>query len=197
MIFVVADYQNKITSCQAAIWCFAWLIIPFKFLATVKHVKWKWKRPRLEAALLVCRLDSITVSFKFIRCIVQSWSSDHFQTVSWTDKRYFYIFRGDCNLWDLKKHLTYSTSIYETQMESNWRTAKLRILGISWTKRKSDGDNVTLSHSRRLAPHAASSEGGWPGWWSSAQGYFMGSSSQGSFLGSSSPGSSRGSRSRP
>ena len=56
-----------------------------------------------------------------------------------------------------------------------------RVLGISWIRRESDGNNVTLSRSRRLALHAASPEGGWPGWWSSSQGYFLGSSSQGSF----------------
>ena len=72
-----------------------------------------------------------------------------------------------------------------------------RVLVISWIRRKSDGNNVTLSRSRRLALHAASPEGGWPGWWSSSQGYFLGSSSQGSFRGSSSRGSSQGSRSRP
>ena len=72
-----------------------------------------------------------------------------------------------------------------------------RILGISWMRRKSDGNNVTLSRSWRLALHAASSEGGWPGWWSSYQGYFLGSSSQESFRGSSSRGFSQGSRSRP
>ena len=41
---------------------------------------------------------------------------------------------------------------------------------LNWTSKakrwQNDGDNLTFGSSRRFAPHASSSEGGWPGWWS-------------------------------